>query len=183
DDQKMKNIQNAEDYYDEADEDSREVLCVDGRILLEMFYPLYKQAYDFLVIIAEPARFNAEYNLTPHSLYGAVSFSSLFHGGDGFTIGKTSGEIEPGPGELLSETELGAAADEKETHRPFLAHVEEYDFRNDNVNIDLDMELNQPKPYEEKRRARSGIIVLPCGACKSLVGVSAAARIKCCGSP
>ncbi|MED6191469.1 General transcription and DNA repair factor IIH helicase subunit xpb1 [Stylosanthes scabra] len=44
----------------------------------------------------------------------------------------------------------------------------------------------QPRPYQEKSlskmfgngRARSGIIVLPCGAGKSLVGVSAACRIK-----
>ncbi|CAK7333601.1 unnamed protein product [Dovyalis caffra] len=63
--------------------------------------------------------------------------------------------------------------------------LEEYDFRNDTVNPDLNMELKphvQPRPYQEKSlskmfgngRARSGIIVLPCGAGKSLVGVSAA---------
>jgi len=67
--------------------------------------------------------------------------------------------------------------------------LEEYDFRNDTVNPDLDMELKpqaRPRPYQEKSlskmfgngRARSGIIVLPCGAGKSLVGVSAACRIK-----
>lgn len=28
--------------------------CVDGRIFLETFSPLYKQAYDFLIAIAEP---------------------------------------------------------------------------------------------------------------------------------
>ncbi|KAM3306785.1 hypothetical protein P3S67_013656 [Capsicum chacoense] len=57
------------------------------------------------------------------------------------------------------------------------------------VNPDLDMELKpqaQPRPYQEKSprkmfgngSARSGIIVLPSGAGKSLVGVSAASRIK-----
>lgn len=57
------------------------------------------------------------------------------------------------------------------------------------MNPDLDMELKpqaRPRPYQEKSlskmfgngRARSGIIVLPCGAGKSLVGVSAACRIK-----
>jgi DNA excision repair protein ERCC-3 len=104
--------------------------------------------------------------------------------------------------------ELAAATEEKETHSfeidpsqvenvkqrclpnalnfPML---EEYDFRNDTVNPDLDMELKpqaRPRPYQEKSlskmfgngRARSGIIVLPCGAGKSLVGVSAACRIK-----
>ncbi|KAI8569645.1 hypothetical protein RHMOL_Rhmol02G0293300 [Rhododendron molle] len=267
--------------------------CADGRIFLETFSPLYKQAYDFLIAIAEPVcrpENMHEYNLTPHSLYAAVSvgletetiiavlnklsktklpkemidfihastanygkvklvlkknryfvespfpearwFSFIYlllvlrkllkdgviaaariisegvHGSDGFAIGKSLGELENGHSELLNEAELAAAAEEKETHSfevdpaqvenvkqrclpnalnyPML---EEYDFRNDTVNPDLDMELKpqaQPRPYQEKSlskmfgngRARSGIIVLPCGAGKSLVGVSAASRIK-----
>ncbi|MEW5300916.1 MAG: hypothetical protein WDW36_003808 [Sanguina aurantia] len=67
--------------------------------------------------------------------------------------------------------------------------LEEYDFRNDVVNKDLNIELKPHvslRPYQEKSlskmfgngRARSGIIVLPCGAGKSLVGVAAAARAK-----
>lgn len=67
--------------------------------------------------------------------------------------------------------------------------LEEYDFRNDTANPDMSIELKpivQHRPYQEKSlskmfgngRARSGVIVLPCGAGKSLVGVSAAARIK-----
>ncbi len=67
--------------------------------------------------------------------------------------------------------------------------LEEYDFRNDTTNPDLSIELKpivKHRPYQEKSlskmfgngRARSGVIVLPCGAGKSLVGVSAAARIK-----
>jgi DNA excision repair protein ERCC-3 len=78
--------------------------------------------------------------------------SEPYYGGDGFTIGKTSGELEAGPGELLNEAELAAAAEEKETHSfeidPALVEnvkqrclpnalnypmLEEYDFRNDNV--------------------------------------------------
>ncbi|KAI9075133.1 hypothetical protein K1719_042864 [Acacia pycnantha] len=255
--------------------------CGNGRIFLETFSPLYKQAYDFLIAIAEPVcrpESMHEYNLTPHSLYAAVSVgletetiisvlnklsktmlpkemikfiqdSTANYGkvklvlkknryfiespfpevlktllrdevisrsritsegtaGDGFTISKTAGEIEGTHGELLNEAEVAAAAEEKETHSfeidpsqvenvkqrclpnalnyPML---EEYDFRNDTVNPDLDMELKpqaQPRPYQEKSlskmfgngRARSGIIVLPCGAGKSLVGVSAACRIK-----
>ncbi|RID65971.1 hypothetical protein BRARA_D01141 [Brassica rapa] len=295
DDHKMKNTQN-EEYYlgDDADEDSRDGegekmntdfsklelkpdhgnrplwACADGRIFLETFSPLYKQAYDFLIAIAEPVcrpESMHEYNLTPHSLYAAVSvgletetiisvlnklsktklpkdmidfinastanygkvklvlkknryfIESPFpevlkklgndvviskarfyepYGGDGFTVGKTSGELEAGHGELLNAAELAAAAEEKETHSfeidPALVEtvkqrclpselnypmLEEYDFRNDNVNPDLDMELKphaQPRPYQEKSlskmfgngRARSGIIVLPCGAGKSL---------------
>ncbi|XP_040368644.1 general transcription and DNA repair factor IIH helicase subunit XPB1-like isoform X3 [Rosa chinensis] len=130
------------------------------------------------------------------------------HGNEDFTISTTMGEIGAGPSDLLNEAELAAVAEEKETHAfeidpskvenvkqrclpdslnyPML---EEYDFKNDTVNPDLDMELKpqaQPRPYQEKSlskmfgngRARSGIIVLPCGAGKSLVGVSAASRIR-----
>ncbi|CAI9094124.1 OLC1v1029812C2 [Oldenlandia corymbosa var. corymbosa] len=256
--------------------------CADGRIFLETFSPLYKQAYDFLIAIAEPVcrpESMHEYNLTPHSLYAAVSVGletetiisvlsklsktklpkemiDFIHdstanygkvklvlkknrylvespfpevlqklltdetirrarispegtnGGDGFTVSRSLGEIEGRHDELLNEAELAAVAEEKETHAfeidpsqvenvkqaclpnalnyPML---EEYDFRNDTINPDLDMELKpqaQPRPYQEKSlskmfgngRARSGIIVLPCGAGKSLVGVSAASRIK-----
>ncbi|EEB08073.1 transcription factor TFIIH complex ERCC-3 subunit [Schizosaccharomyces japonicus yFS275] len=67
--------------------------------------------------------------------------------------------------------------------------LEEYDFRNDNINPDLDIDLKpstQIRPYQEKSlskmfgngRARSGIIVLPCGAGKTLVGITAACTIK-----
>ncbi|KAJ3670649.1 hypothetical protein LUZ60_008075 [Juncus effusus] len=255
--------------------------CADGRIFLETFSPLYKQAYDFLIAIAEPVcrpESMHEYNLTPHSLYAAVSVGletetiisvlnklsktklpreiiDFIHGStanygkvklvlkknkylvespfpevlktllkdevisrarlypedseaDAFTVNKGLGEIKTGHEDLLSGMELAAAAEEKETHSfeidpnqvenvkqrclpnalnyPML---EEYDFRNDTVNPDLDMELRpqaRPRPYQEKSlskmfgngRARSGIIVLPCGAGKSLVGVSAACRIK-----
>ncbi|KAM0015543.1 putative DNA helicase chromatin remodeling SNF2 family [Helianthus debilis subsp. tardiflorus] len=253
--------------------------CADGRIFLETFSPLYKQAYDFLIAIAEPVcrpESMHEYNLTPHSLYAAVSVgletktiidvlnklsktklpkemidfihestanygkvklvlkknrylvespfpevlkrllsdevisrARIFNeGGDAFTISRSMGEIDGTHDELLNEVQLAAAAEEKEAHSfeidpsqvenvkqrclpkalnyPML---EEYDFRNDFINPDLDMELKpqaQPRPYQEKSlskmfgngRARSGIIVLPCGAGKSLVGVSAACRIK-----
>ncbi|KAK9147442.1 hypothetical protein Scep_006199 [Stephania cephalantha] len=256
--------------------------CADGRIFLETFSPLYKQAYDFLIAIAEPVcrpESMHEYNLTPHSLYAAVSVgldtdtivnvlnklsktklpkdmkdfiyastanygkvklvlkknryfvespfpevlktllkdeaisrarisSEGSHGNDSFTICKTMGDIPSGHDELLDGIESAAAAEEKETHsfeidpsqvenvkeRCLPNHLnfpmlEEYDFRNDTVNPDLNMELKpqaQPRPYQEKSlskmfgngRARSGIIVLPCGAGKSLVGVSAACRIR-----
>ncbi|XP_004308733.1 PREDICTED: DNA repair helicase XPB2-like [Fragaria vesca subsp. vesca] len=256
--------------------------CPDGRIFLETFSALYKQAYDFLIAIAEPVcrqELMHEYNLTPHSLYAAVSVghetetiisvlnklsktklpeevidfihsstanygkvklvlknnryfvSSPFpevlktllkdhfiaesritsegpHGNKGFTIITTMGETGAGPSDLLNEAELAAVAEEKET-RAFeidpskVEHVkqrclpdclnypmlEEYDFNNDTVNPDLDIELkpqSHPRPYQRKSlsimfgngRARSGIIVLPCGAGKSLVGVSAASRIR-----
>ncbi|KAH8894945.1 DNA repair helicase rad25 [Thozetella sp. PMI_491] len=67
--------------------------------------------------------------------------------------------------------------------------LEEYDFRNDDVNPTLDIDLQpntQIRPYQEKSlskmfgngRAKSGLIVLPCGAGKTLVGITAACTIK-----
>lgn len=48
----------------------------DGRIFLETYSTVYKQAYDLLIAIAEPVcrpESVHEYMLTPHSLYAAVS--------------------------------------------------------------------------------------------------------------
>jgi DNA excision repair protein ERCC-3 len=67
--------------------------------------------------------------------------------------------------------------------------TEEYDFNNDDVNAKLDIDLKphaQIRYYQEKAlskmfsnsRARSGIIVLPCGAGKTLVGITAACGVK-----
>uniref|UniRef100_A0AC34R4W1 General transcription and DNA repair factor IIH helicase subunit XPB n=1 Tax=Panagrolaimus sp. JU765 TaxID=591449 RepID=A0AC34R4W1_9BILA len=73
-----------------------------------------------------------------------------------------------------------------ELEYPLLA---EYDFRNDEYNPNLGIDLKPTtslRPYQEKSlrkmfgnsRARSGIIVLPCGAGKTLVGVTAATTIN-----
>ncbi|KAF2125453.1 DNA repair helicase rad25 [Dothidotthia symphoricarpi CBS 119687] len=67
--------------------------------------------------------------------------------------------------------------------------TEEYDFNNDHVNANLEIDLKphaQIRYYQEKAlskmfsnsRARSGIIVLPCGAGKTLVGITAACGVK-----
>ncbi|KAI8933107.1 hypothetical protein NX059_009750 [Plenodomus lindquistii] len=67
--------------------------------------------------------------------------------------------------------------------------TEEYDFNNDFHNATLDIDLKphaQIRYYQEKAlskmfsnsRARSGIIVLPCGAGKTLVGITAACGVK-----
>lgn len=67
--------------------------------------------------------------------------------------------------------------------------LEEYDFRRDEVNANLEIDLKpgtQIRPYQEKSlskmfgngRAKSGLIVLPCGAGKTLVGITAACTIK-----
>ncbi|RIB30035.1 P-loop containing nucleoside triphosphate hydrolase protein [Gigaspora rosea] len=67
--------------------------------------------------------------------------------------------------------------------------LEEYDFRNDASLAPLEIDLKPItviRPYQEKclskmfgnGRARSGIIVLPCGAGKTLVGITAACTIK-----
>ncbi|XP_041366726.1 general transcription and DNA repair factor IIH helicase subunit XPB-like [Gigantopelta aegis] len=69
---------------------------------------------------------------------------------------------------------------------PLLA---EYDFRNDTINKDVNIDLKPStvlRPYQEKSlrkmfgngRARSGVIVLPCGAGKTLVGVTAACTVR-----
>ncbi|CAL8109362.1 unnamed protein product [Orchesella dallaii] len=69
---------------------------------------------------------------------------------------------------------------------PLLA---EYDFRNDTRNPDINIDLKPSailRPYQEKSlrkmfgngRARSGVIVLPCGAGKSLTGVTACCTVR-----
>ena len=69
---------------------------------------------------------------------------------------------------------------------PLLA---EYDFRNDKNIPDLPIDLKPTttlRPYQEKSlkkmfgngRARSGVIVLPCGAGKTLVGVTACTTVR-----
>lgn len=73
-----------------------------------------------------------------------------------------------------------------EIDHPLLA---EYDFRNDTINKDINIDLKPLavlRPYQEKSlrkmfgngRARSGVIVLPCGAGKSLVGVTACCTVR-----
>jgi DNA excision repair protein ERCC-3 len=67
--------------------------------------------------------------------------------------------------------------------------MEEYDFKNDSRNPNLACDLKPStriRIYQEKSlskmfgngRARSGIVVLPCGAGKSLTGVTAASTVK-----
>ncbi|KAJ3006529.1 hypothetical protein HKX48_009595 [Thoreauomyces humboldtii] len=69
--------------------------------------------------------------------------------------------------------------------------MEEYDFRHDDMTPNLDMDLSPKttiRDYQEKSlskmfgggggRARSGIIVLPTGAGKTLVGITAACTVK-----
>ena len=67
--------------------------------------------------------------------------------------------------------------------------ISEYDFQNDHENENLKIDLRpqtQIRPYQEKAlskmfgngRGKSGIIVLPCGAGKTLVGITAGCHIK-----
>lgn len=67
--------------------------------------------------------------------------------------------------------------------------IEEYDFKNDQATANLNIKLktfSKLRDYQEKSlskmfgngRARSGIIVLPCGSGKTLVGVSAACTVQ-----
>lgn len=88
-------------------------------------------------------------------------------------------EISQDKIELLQKTCIGLDF-------PLLA---EYDFKNDTVNEDIKIDLKPSavlRPYQEKSlrkmfgngRARSGIIVLPCGAGKSLVGVTTCCTVN-----
>jgi DNA excision repair protein ERCC-3 len=66
--------------------------------------------------------------------------------------------------------------------------LEEYDFRNDNLpTMNIMPKLKKPARYYQEKalsimfsnnRARSGIIVLPCGAGKTLIGIMAALTLK-----
>ena len=111
-----------------------------------------------------------------------------------------------GPGSTLADPTLDQGLDDDMVHSFEIANhsveiikrrcveieypvLEEYDFRNDTRNPDLEIDLKpstQIRPYQEKSlskmfgngRARSGIIVLPCGAGKTLVGITAACTIR-----
>jgi DNA excision repair protein ERCC-3 len=85
--------------------------------------------------------------------------------------------------------DTGVEAVQKRCLELGLPVLEEYDFRNDEANANLDIDLKpsaQIRSYQEKSlskmfgngRAKSGIIVLPCGAGKTLVGITAACTIK-----
>lgn len=71
-------------------------------------------------------------------------------------------------------------------HIPF---TDEYDFRSDDTNATLEIDLKKTtviRSYQEKAlskmfggsRAKSGIIVLPCGSGKTLVGITASCTIR-----
>lgn len=85
--------------------------------------------------------------------------------------------------------DTGVEAVQKRCLELGLPVLEEYDFRNDEANANLEIDLKpsaQIRSYQEKSlskmfgngRAKSGIIVLPCGAGKTLVGITAACTIK-----
>ncbi|UPK97857.1 hypothetical protein LCI18_008792 [Fusarium solani-melongenae] len=56
--------------------------------------------------------------------------------------------------------------------------LEEYDFRFDRANPNLKIDLRPNTQMFGNGRAKSGIIVLPCGAGKTLVGITAACTVK-----
>ncbi|KAF2229005.1 putative TFIIH complex helicase Ssl2 [Viridothelium virens] len=81
------------------------------------------------------------------------------------------------------------AAVREQSRKLDLPVTEEYDFRNDMMNADLDIDIQpsvQIRDYQEHSlnkmfgngRCKSGIIVLPCGAGKTLVGITAACTVK-----
>lgn len=97
----------------------------------------------------------------------------------GATIKTVSFEVDQEKLEVLQKRTM-------ELDFPLLA---EYDFRHDDLNPDINIDLKPTamlRPYQEKSlrkmfgngRARSGVIVLPCGAGKSLVGVTACCTVR-----
>jgi DNA excision repair protein ERCC-3 len=106
-------------------------------------------------------------------------------------VGVDSDEIEEEDESVHAFQILDAKIDEVKKRCNELEYpmLEEYDFRNDTINANLDIDLKPAtviRPYQETSlskmfgngRARSGIIVLPCGAGKTLVGITAACTIK-----
>eukprot|EP00727_Mastigamoeba_balamuthi_P012063 m51a1_g748 putative transcription factor iih subunit (747) ;mRNA; f:515138-517959 len=81
----------------EAERERRPMwITPDGRIYLESFSPLYREAYDFLIAVANPIsrpKYVQEYEMNAYSLFGAVS------------VGLTADEIVQGLRDL-SKTEL-----------------------------------------------------------------------------
>ncbi|XP_077009598.1 general transcription and DNA repair factor IIH helicase/translocase subunit XPB isoform X2 [Tamandua tetradactyla] len=161
----------------------------DGHIFLEAFSPVYRYAQDFLVAIAEPVcrpTHVHEYRLTAYSLYAAVSVGLQTSDITEYLRKLSKTGVPDGIIQFIKEMieELQKRCIHLEY--PLLA---EYDFRNDSVNPDINIDLKPTavlRPYQEKSlrkmfgngRARSGVIVLPCGAGKSLVGVTAACTVR-----
>ena len=104
------------------------------------------------------------------------NFKLLISGGNVTTV---SVEVDQDKLEILQKRTM-------EVEFPLLA---EYDFRHDTINPDINIDLKPNavlRPYQEKAlrkmfgngRGRSGVIVLPCGAGKSLVGVTACCTVR-----
>lgn len=107
-------------------------------------------------------------------------------------VGKPAAEDEDDDLDKVHSFEIASDSVEivkRRCHEIEYPVLEEYDFRNDHINANLDIDLKpstQIRPYQEKSlskmfgngRARSGVIVLPCGAGKTLVGITAACTIK-----
>lgn len=112
--------------------------------------------------------------------------------GFGAVITLEKADEEEGETEFVQSFEIGRDHVEdvrKRCNEIDYPMLEEYDFRNDTNLSNLDIDLKPTtviRPYQEKAlskmfgngRARSGIIVLPCGAGKTLVGITAACTIK-----
>ncbi|KAH8740782.1 hypothetical protein FG386_002744 [Cryptosporidium ryanae] len=129
--------------------------------------------------------------LNPKDLAFKISDKSMSNNANSIALGSGDGnrgknnviysfEISPDKVDLVTMTSF------VNLHRPLLS---EYDFRSDNKNPPLEMSLKhttQIRYYQEQAlrmmfsngRARSGIIVLPCGAGKTLTGITAACTMR-----
>ena len=114
----------------------------------------------------------SHFKIAPHKLSGIEKEEST---------GVYSFEVDPNSIEKVKEAAY------KDLELPLL---EEFEFKGDSDLPIIPMVLRPTtmlRPYQEKslhkmfsgRRARSGIIVLPCGAGKTLTGITAACTMKC----
>ena len=98
-------------------------------------------------------------------------------------------EEEKAKGEQFEVQEQNVEEVKKQCLSIKMPLIEEYEFKNDTLLPALKLDLKplaQVRPYQERSlskmlssgRARSGIIVLPCGAGKTLVGISAICTVK-----
>ncbi|KAF1731469.1 putative DNA repair helicase ercc3 [Beauveria bassiana] len=167
-----------------------------GRIILESFSPLAEQAQDFLITIAEPLSrptFMHEYALTMHSLYAAVSVGlspkDIINTLERFlktplpdeirafitSCTQTYGKVKL----VLKDTKYFVESPDPEMLQMLLKNPKIGPLR---VQGTAEITTTAAPKIGGKMfgngRAKSGLIVLPCGAGKTLVGITAACTIK-----
>ncbi|KAI7983010.1 General transcription and DNA repair factor IIH helicase subunit XPB2, partial [Camellia lanceoleosa] len=156
---------------------------------LETFSPLYEQAYDFLITITKPVSVLGIPNPISNFFHGSILAAMVVKNNN--IISKAIIERLIG----LAEAKWGQVRHDllKELHTHKTQKKKKKNFENNHLPMLHELKYyyyliiywicifgfsHYPSLEEKFRRARYGIVVLPCGAGKSLVGVSAARQIK-----